>query len=115
MLRIAGVNIAPNKHIIIGLTGIYGIGRTRAKSLCKEANLDPTTKGKDVTDDQAETLRRLVAKFVVEGDLRREIHMHIKRLMDIGSYRVFVISEACLCEASARAPMLERVKAASAR
>lgn len=87
MLRIAGVNIAPNQHIIIGLTGIFGIGRSRSKVICEEARILPSTKGKDITEDQAEILRKIITRFSVEGDLRREVHMHIKRLMDIGSYR----------------------------
>lgn len=87
MARIAGVNIAPQKHIMISLRSIYGIGHTRAKEICINANVDPQIKTKDLTEVQLESIRQQVAKFIVEGDLRREVSMNIKRLVDLGCYR----------------------------
>ena len=87
MARIAGINVPVNKHAEIALTAIYGIGRTRAQKICAEAGVTPTTKIKDLDENQVENLRTEVAKYTVEGDLRREVSMNIKRLMDLGSYR----------------------------
>jgi len=87
MARIAGVNIPNHQHTIIALTAIYGIGRTRAREICDLASVVSSTKIKDVSDSDMEKLREEVAKFTVEGDLRREISMNIKRLMDLGCYR----------------------------
>ncbi len=87
MARIAGVNIPNHKHAEIALTAIYGIGRTRAKLICEQAGVNPSTKIKDLSEELVEKLRDGVAKFVVEGDLRREVTMNIKRLMDLGCYR----------------------------
>ena len=87
MARIAGINIPLNKHIVVGLTSIYGIGDSRAKQICSEAGVAPETKVKDLAEPEVANLRSAVAKFEVEGDLRREISMNIKRLMDLGSYR----------------------------
>ena len=87
MARIAGVNIPNHQHAEIALTAIYGIGRSRAKEICTAAGISASTKIKDVTDVQMDKLRDSVAKFVVEGDLRREVSMNIKRLMDLGCYR----------------------------
>ncbi|HVW65590.1 MAG TPA: 30S ribosomal protein S13 [Nitrosospira sp.] len=87
MARIAGVNIPNHQHAEIALTSIYGIGRTRAREICAAAGIGTATKIKDVTDAQMDKLRDHVAKFVVEGDLRREVSMNIKRLMDLGCYR----------------------------
>ncbi len=87
MARIAGINIPLNKHVVIGLTSIYGIGNSRAKKICVEANVAPNTPVKDLAEPEVANLRSAVAKFEVEGDLRREISMNIKRLMDLGSYR----------------------------
>lgn len=87
MARIAGINVPVNKHAEIALTSIFGIGRTRAQKICSEAGVTPTTKVKDLDEGQVENLRTEVAKFTIEGDLRREISMNIKRLMDLGSYR----------------------------
>jgi len=87
MARIAGINIPTNKHAVIALTAIYGVGKTRAQSICAASNIDPTTKIRDLGEDQLETLRQEVGKFTVEGDLRREVSMNIKRLMDLGSFR----------------------------
>jgi small subunit ribosomal protein S13 len=85
--RIAGVNIPMQKHIIIGLTAIYGVGRNRAKVVCQLANVEPTKKAKDLTETELDSLRNEIAKFRVEGDLRREIAMNIKRLVELGTYR----------------------------
>ena len=87
MARIAGINVPVNKHTEIALTAIYGIGRTRAQKICAEAGVTPTTKIKDLDESQVENLRTEVAKYTVEGDLRREVSMNIKRLMDLGAYR----------------------------
>ena len=87
MARIAGINIPLNKHIVIGLTSIYGIGRTRAQQICEAAGVAPQTKVKDLAEPEVAKIRTAVAKFVVEGDLRREVSMNIKRLMDLGCYR----------------------------
>ncbi|MDT3672047.1 MAG: 30S ribosomal protein S13 [Aromatoleum sp.] len=87
MARIAGVNIPNHKHAEIALTAIYGIGRSRAQNICDAASVARWTKMKDLTESDMERLRDEVAKFVVEGDLRRETTMNIKRLMDLGCYR----------------------------
>ncbi|MEW6354332.1 MAG: 30S ribosomal protein S13 [Pseudomonadota bacterium] len=87
MARIAGINIPVQKHTVIALTSIYGIGRTRARDICAAAGIDPTVKVKDLTEGQVDALRNAVAKFTVEGDLRREVSMSIKRLMDLACYR----------------------------
>ncbi|MBI5936306.1 MAG: 30S ribosomal protein S13 [Betaproteobacteria bacterium] len=87
MARITGVNIPNHKHAEIALTAIYGIGRTRAHLICVEAGVTPSAKMKDLTDAEVDKLRDLVGKFTVEGDLRREVTMNIKRLMDLGCYR----------------------------
>ncbi|KAB2969374.1 MULTISPECIES: 30S ribosomal protein S13 [Zoogloea] len=87
MARIAGVNIPNHKHTEIALTAIFGIGRTRAQQICDAANVARSTKIKDLTESDMERLRDEVAKFTVEGDLRREVTMCIKRLMDLGCYR----------------------------
>ncbi|MCX8515188.1 MAG: hypothetical protein RL017_6 [Pseudomonadota bacterium] len=87
MARIAGVNIPDNAHIVIGLQHIYGIGSSRAKQICVTAKVDPQTKVKDLESEKMETVRNLVSTFVVEGDLRREVSMNIKRLIDLKCYR----------------------------
>jgi small subunit ribosomal protein S13 len=87
MARIAGVNIPNHKHAEIALTSIYGVGRTTAKQICQAAGVIPTAKVKDLNDAEVEKLRDEVAKLRVEGDLRREVTMNIKRLMDLGCYR----------------------------
>jgi small subunit ribosomal protein S13 len=89
MARIAGINIPPHKHTEIGLTSIYGIGRTTAQKICTNSGVPFDRKVKDLTDADLEKLREEVGKFVVEGDLRREVTMNIKRLMDLGCYRGF--------------------------
>jgi small subunit ribosomal protein S13 len=85
--RIAGINIPLNKHIVIGLTSIYGIGNSRARQICAAAKVKPETPVKDLAEPEVASLRSAVENFVVEGDLRREISMNIKRLMDLGCYR----------------------------
>ena len=87
MARIAGINIPMNKHVGIGLTHIFGVGRTRALEVCSGAGIDPTTKVKDLTEAEVAALRSQIARLAVEGDLRREVSMNIKRLMDLGAYR----------------------------
>ena len=87
MARIAGINLPAHKHIWIALTSIYGIGRTRSLQICEAAGIEINTKVNQLTEDQAEKLREQVAQFEVEGDLRREVSMNIKRLMDLGCYR----------------------------
>ena len=87
MARIAGINIPVHKHTVIALTSIYGIGATRAKQICAASGIKPDVKISALSDDEVEALRGEVAKFIVEGDLRREISMDIKRLMDLGCYR----------------------------
>jgi small subunit ribosomal protein S13 len=89
MARIAGINIPPQKHAEIGLTAIFGIGRSRARKICEACGIDYSKKIKDLTDADLEKLRDEVGKFNIEGDLRRETTMNIKRLMDIGCYRGF--------------------------
>ena len=87
MARIAGVNIPNQQHAEIALTAIYGIGRSRAKLICAAANVAATRKVKDLTDTEMDRLREQVTRLTVEGDLRREVSMNIKRLMDLGCYR----------------------------
>ncbi|QFY43640.1 30S ribosomal protein S13 [Candidatus Methylospira mobilis] len=87
MARISGINIPDHKHLVISLTAIYGIGRTRAAHICKNVGVVPSTKVKALSEEQVERIREEVARFVVEGDLRREVAMNIKRLMDLGCYR----------------------------
>jgi len=87
MARIAGVNIPNHQHTVIGLTSIFGIGRPRAESICSISGVPSTKKVKDLDDSELEKLRDEISKFIVEGDLRREISMNIKRLMDVGCYR----------------------------
>ncbi|NCF52342.1 30S ribosomal protein S13 [Gammaproteobacteria bacterium] len=87
MARIAGINIPLNKHVVIALTAIYGIGHSRAKQICEAAGIEPQTAVKDLAEPEVANLRTAVATFTVEGDLRREVSMNIKRLMDLGSYR----------------------------
>jgi small subunit ribosomal protein S13 len=85
--RIAGINIPDHKHAVIALTAIYGIGKTRSQSICESAGIAEHVKISELSEEQIDTLREAVAKFVVEGDLRREVTLSIKRLMDLGTYR----------------------------
>ena len=87
MARIAGVNLPVQKHVWVGLQSIFGIGRTRSKQICVSAGVAAETKIRDLSEPEVERLRAEVAKFTVEGDLRREVGMSIKRLMDLGCYR----------------------------
>jgi small subunit ribosomal protein S13 len=87
MARIAGINIPMNKHIVIGLTHIFGVGHSTARKACEIAGVPPTTKTKDLTEAEVASLRSFIARLTVEGDLRRETAMNVKRLMDMGSYR----------------------------
>ena len=87
MARIAGINIPVNKHTVIALTSIYGIGKTRAATICDGAKVAPNTKISALSEDEVERIRKEVAKFTVEGDLRREVSMNIKSLMDLGCFR----------------------------
>jgi small subunit ribosomal protein S13 len=88
MARLAGVDLPAKKRTEIGLTYIYGIGRTRAKSLCHRANVDPNKKVSELTEDEINHIRQILeAEGSVEGDLRKEISMNIKRLIEMGSYR----------------------------
>jgi small subunit ribosomal protein S13 len=87
MARIAGINIPNHQHAGIALTAIYGIGRSRAEAICTAAAVDKSRKMKDLSDAEMDRLRETVAKLTVEGDLRREVSMSIKRLMDLGCYR----------------------------
>jgi small subunit ribosomal protein S13 len=89
MARIAGINIPPHQHAEIGLTAIFGIGRSRARAICEAAGVAHSKKVKDLTDAEVEKLREAIGTFTIEGDLRRENTMAIKRLMDIGCYRGF--------------------------
>jgi small subunit ribosomal protein S13 len=87
MARIAGVNLPVQKHVWVGLQNIFGIGRTRSRKVCEMAEVNPSVKIRDLTEPDIERLRAAVGKFVIEGDLRREIGISIKRLMDLGCYR----------------------------
>lgn len=87
MARIAGVNLPVQKHAWVALTHIYGIGRTRALAICEAAGVEPSTKIRDLTEPEIENVRSAISQLNVEGDLRREVAMNIKRLMDLGCYR----------------------------
>ena len=87
MARIAGINIPPHKHTEIGLTAIYGIGRSTAQKICDNTGIAYTKKVKDLNDTELEKIRDEIAKITIEGDLRREMSINIKRLMDLGCYR----------------------------
>ena len=87
MARIAGINIPDNKHAVISLTYVYGIGKTRDKSILAAVGIEESMKIAALSDAQLDTLRDEVAKYTVEGDLRREVTLNIKRLMDLGCYR----------------------------
>ncbi len=87
MARIAGINIPPHKHAEIGLTSIYGIGRTTAQKICEAAGVAYSKKIKDLTDSDLEKIREEIGRLTIEGDLRREMSINIKRLMDLGCYR----------------------------
>jgi small subunit ribosomal protein S13 len=87
MARIAGINIPNHQHAEVALTAIFGIGRSRAQAICAAAGVQGSRKIKDLTDAELDRLRESVTRFTVEGDLRREVSMSVKRLMDLGCYR----------------------------
>ena len=87
MARIAGINIPDRKHTWVSLTAIYGIGRTRALAICADVGIKPDALVKDLTEEELDNVRSQVSRYTIEGDLRREVSMNIKRLMDLGSYR----------------------------
>lgn len=87
MARIAGINIPPHKHTVIGLTAIYGVGRTRAAQICAAAGVDTARKVSDLSESELEAIRQALTSYKIEGDLRRELNMNLKRLMDLGTYR----------------------------
>jgi len=87
MARIAGINIPDRKHVWVALTSVYGVGRTRAQAICDSTGVDPNVNVVDLSEEDLEKLRGAVTNYTIEGDLRREIAMNIKRLMDLGSYR----------------------------
>jgi small subunit ribosomal protein S13 len=89
MARIAGINSPPHKHTEIGLTSIYGIGRTTAQKICTKSGVPFDRKVKDLTDADLEKIREEIGRMTIEGDLRREMSINIKRLMDLGCYRGF--------------------------
>ena len=87
MARIAGINIPPHQHAEIGLTAIFGIGRSTARKICEAAGVEGSKKIKDLTDAELERIREHIGALTVEGDLRREVQLSIKRLVDLGTYR----------------------------
>ncbi|MBU4611633.1 30S ribosomal protein S13 [Achromobacter sp. GG226] len=87
MARIAGINIPPHKHTSIGLTAIFGVGRTRARQICEAAGVPLDKKVKELNDAELERIREQIGAITVEGDLRREVQLSIKRLIDLGTYR----------------------------
>jgi len=87
MARIAGINVPDHKHAEVALTAIYGIGRQTARNICSEVGISTTVKMKELSEDQIESIRKVISAMTVEGDLRREVSMNIKRLMDLGCYR----------------------------
>lgn len=87
MARIAGINIPDHKHAVIALTAIYGIGKTRSRAICAAAGIAEDVKIRELSEEQIDKLRDEVGKFTVEGDLRREVTLNIKRLLDLGCYR----------------------------
>jgi len=87
MARIAGINIPPHKHAEIGLTAIYGIGRPTAQKICEAVGIPYAKKIKDLSDSELERIREEIGRITIEGDLRRELSINIKRLMDLGCYR----------------------------
>lgn len=87
MARIAGINIPDHKHAVIALTAIYGIGKTRAQNICDAVGIAGSVKISELSEEQIDKLRDEVGKFTVEGDLRREVTLNIKRLLDLGCYR----------------------------
>jgi len=117
MARIAGINIPPHKHTEIGLTAIYGIGRTTAQKICTTAGVPFDRKVKDLTDGDLEKIRDEIGRMTIEGYLRREMSINIKRLMDWVAIAVSVTAVACRFAANAprRMPVPARVRASPAR
>jgi small subunit ribosomal protein S13 len=89
MARIAGINIPANKHAVVALRAIYGIGCSRAQKICEAAGIRPDAKVRDLSEAEVDKLRVETGNYAIEGDLRREVSMNIKRLMDLGCYRGF--------------------------
>ncbi len=87
MVRIAGINMPPGKHVWIALTSVYGIGRSRAYDICRAVSVNPETRVQDLQEDQITELRSATAEYTVEGDLRRDVALSIKSLMSLGNYR----------------------------
>ena len=87
MARIAGINVSDHKHVEIALTAIYGVGRQTARQICEQVKVEPSVKIKELSEEQLESIRQVVSAMSVEGDLRREVSMNIKRLMDLGCFR----------------------------
>ena len=87
MARIAGINIPNHQHASIALTAIYGVGRSRASAICAASGIEPTRKIKDLSDAEMDRMRENITRLTVEGDLRREVQMSVKRLIDLGCYR----------------------------
>lgn len=87
MARIAGINVPDHKHAVIALTAIYGIGKTRARDICAITGIPESTKIRELSEEQLDKLRQEITKFTIEGDLRREVTLNIKRLLDLGCYR----------------------------
>jgi len=87
MIRIAGVNLPENKHVVIALTYLFGIGRTRAQEICARLGIEPSRKLGTLSESEQEAVRSDIAQYTLEGDLRREISLNIKRLMELGCYR----------------------------
>ena len=111
MARLAGINIPDDKHTEISLTYIYGIGRTTAKKLCDATGISPNTKMGELTEGELDQLRSEIAKLPVEGDLRREVQLNIKRLLDLGCNEAFATDAACRYGVNARKRMRGHAKA----
>ncbi len=111
MARIAGINIPPQQHAEIGLTAIYGIGRSRSRLILEQCGIPCTKKVQDLTDAELERIRDAVSKFTVEGDLRREVQLSIKRLIDLGTYRGMRHRRGLPCRVSVPAPTLAPARA----
>ena len=105
MARIAGVNIPTNKRVEIGLTAIHGIGPARSRKICQITGIQDAQRVNQLTDDEVIRIREIIDRdYLVEGDLRREVAMNIKRLMDLGSYRACGTARTCRCAGSGPIP-----------
>ena len=87
MARIQGIDLPRNKRVVVGLTYLYGVGRTRSEAILEQTGVDPSTRIRDLTEDEVNRLREACGEYILEADLRREVQMNIKRLVEIGSYR----------------------------